>query len=387
MQEQWNPVLASAARGFMHRADPNDPAILHPSADVAGAQRMISRHISSGSDSYDSEEELEDSLDRPGTWNDEGAGAASAYELDFHAFGVLPDVDSSSESQASVTPDSACAPPPPAPLHTLTVDAGAQPLHTLEPSFVSVAVDYMPTIGILDLDLEDEQLIRLASSLAPGLLRLGGSAGDATVFARSPADCAVQLAAGHPGTAAGYVCKGPPTNCLTAVRWEAWLRFANRTGLRPVLGLNGCFGRAGRDAPLNLTNTEALLAFTRSLPWQPSFAVELGNELSECTAGAARWSPYNCTQYSTTRGASAAVWRGDASALAGRIATLWPAGSQQPEVFGPDSAGLDTLYQRAAASAPGLAALTYHQYPECVPPAWGCTLANSTKECTSYGCR
>ena len=57
--------------------------------------------------------------------------------------------------------------------------------------------------------------------------------------------------------------------------------------------------------------------------------MELGNELSECTAGAARWSPYNCTQYSTTRGVSAAVWRGDASALAGRIATLWPAGSQQ----------------------------------------------------------
>ena len=110
MQEQcqWNPVLASAARGFMHCADPNDPAISHPSADVAGAQRMISRRISSGSDSYDSEEELEDSLDRPETWNDEGA--ASAYELDFHAFGVLPDVDSSSESQASVTPDSACAP-------------------------------------------------------------------------------------------------------------------------------------------------------------------------------------------------------------------------------------------------------------------------------------
>ena len=204
---------------------------------------MIKRHMSSGSDSYDSEEESEDSLDRPEAWDDEGA--AFAYELDFHACGVLPDVDSSSESQASVTPDSACAPPPPAPLHTLTVDAGAQPLHTLEPSFVSVAVDYMPTIGILDLDLEDEQLIRLASSLAPGLLRLGGSAGDATVFAHSPADCAAQLAAGHPGTAAGYVCKGPPTNCLTAVRWEAWLRFANRTGLRPVLGLNGCFGRFG----------------------------------------------------------------------------------------------------------------------------------------------
>ena len=93
MQEQWNPVLASAARGFMHRADPNDPAISHPSADVAGAQRMISRRISSGSDSYDSEEELEDSLDRPEAWDDEGA--AVAYELDFHACGVLLDVDSS----------------------------------------------------------------------------------------------------------------------------------------------------------------------------------------------------------------------------------------------------------------------------------------------------
>ena len=112
MQEQWNPVLASAVRGFMHRADPNvipDPAILQPSADdVAGAQRMIGRHISSGSESYDSEEELEGILDRPEALDDEGA--ASAYELDFHACGVLPDVDSSSESQASVSPDSACAP-------------------------------------------------------------------------------------------------------------------------------------------------------------------------------------------------------------------------------------------------------------------------------------
>ena len=105
MQEQcqWNPVLASAARGFMHRADPNNPG----SGEIsqAGAQRMIRRHISSSSDS---EEELEDRLDRPESWDDEGA--AFAYELDFHACGVLPDLNSSSESQVSVTPDSACAP-------------------------------------------------------------------------------------------------------------------------------------------------------------------------------------------------------------------------------------------------------------------------------------
>ena len=114
MQEQcqWNPVLASAARGFMHRADPNNPGsgdfATIRALTTAGAQRMIRRHISSGLDSHDSEEELEDSLDRPEAWDDEGA--VFAYELDFHACGVLPDVNSSSESQVSVTPDSACAP-------------------------------------------------------------------------------------------------------------------------------------------------------------------------------------------------------------------------------------------------------------------------------------
>lgn len=68
---------------------------------------------------------------------------------------------------------------------------------TVPQSFVSVTVDYMPGIGILDLDLEDPSLRWLASRLAPGLLRLGGSAGDLTVFGRDPADCAAQLAAGQ----------------------------------------------------------------------------------------------------------------------------------------------------------------------------------------------
>jgi hypothetical protein len=267
----------------------------------------------------------------------------------------------------------------------------AEPLATLDASFVSVTVDYMPGAGVFDLDLGDAKLIQLAQGLAPGLLRLGGSAEDATVFATSEADCARQLAQGRPGSAEGYACKGQPTRCLLASRWEAWLRFANKTGLRPVLGLDGCFGRAGRSSSLNLSNAASLLSFTARLPaaLTSTMAFELGNEMSECTAGTARWTPYNCSAYSPTRGVGAATWQADAAALAEQIAQLWPAeaGSTRPELFGPDCAGLDTLYAQSAAAAKGLSALTYHQYPECVPPAWGCSLANSSHGCTSYGCR
>ena len=148
---------------------------------------------------------------------------------------------------------------------TLTLRGGSGNLTLMPPSFVSVTVDYMPGVGILDLDLEDPALHRLASGLAPGL-------------------------------APGYVCKGNLTQCLTADRWVRWLHFANATGLHPVLGLNGCFGRQSRSAPLNSSNAAALLlAFSAKHGAGQPFSVELGNEMSECVAGTARWSPYNCT--------------------------------------------------------------------------------------------
>ena len=120
---------------------------------------------------------------------------------------------------------------------------------------------------VLALVLVGSPTLKLTLSLKenwPGVLwvpplRLGGSAEDATVFATSEADCARQLAQGRPGSAEGYVCKGQPTRCLLASRWEAWLRFANKTGLRPVLGLDGCFGRAGRS-----------LAASRAVPFKMS---------------------------------------------------------------------------------------------------------------------
>lgn len=107
------------------------------------------------------------------------------------------------------------------------------PSPPIDPGFVSVTVDYMPGVGVLDLDLEDPQLLAYARGLGPGLLRLGGSACDATVFAANRSDCTKALAAGAPGAPGlAFVCKGPPTNCLLTERWAAWLRFGNRTGLR-----------------------------------------------------------------------------------------------------------------------------------------------------------
>jgi hypothetical protein len=66
--------------------------------------------------------------------------------------------------------------------------------------------------------------------------------------------------------------------------------------LRVVLGLNGCFGRRSRDAPLDLSNARAVLDATAASAAGGdghAFGFELGNELSECAGG---------TQGATDRG-------------------------------------------------------------------------------------
>jgi hypothetical protein len=261
----------------------------------------------------------------------------------------------------------------------------------LDPGFVSATVDYMPGVGVLDLDLDDPSLLAHASALAPGLLRLGGSASDLTVFATNRSSCAATLAAAAPGGAPGsaYVCKGRPTHCLLAARWAAWLRFGQQTGLRVVLGLNGCFGRRSRDSAMDMSNVRAVLDATAAVTAAGggrAFGFELGNELSECVNGTARWTPYNCSAYSSSKGVGAASWRSDANSLAAEARRrLQPL---PPHIMGPDAAGLDTNYLRRAVDGPSqLSYLTYHEYPECVPPSWGCALANSSHRCNSFGCR
>ena len=60
-------------------------------------------------------------------------------------------------------------------------------------------------------------------------------------------------------------------DCLTRSRWDALLEFAASTGLKIAFGLNGCYGRPGKNASMDYTNAEALFAATAASPHVAGF--------------------------------------------------------------------------------------------------------------------
>ena len=78
--------------------------------------------------------------------------------------------------------------------------------------------------------------------------------------------------------------------CLTPARWEALLEFAASTGLRLVLGLNGCAGRLSASGPMDLSNARALLRATAASPHRAAlYGLELSNEVIGSTVEPAAW--------------------------------------------------------------------------------------------------
>jgi heparanase 1 len=260
-----------------------------------------------------------------------------------------------------------CAPPaPPPPVRNVTAAVGARVArtHALHPA---VALDFWraddPTFGgkwgrssALTIDLASPALLAAARALAPALLRLGGSPEDSLVYDDGDGACAPQ--SGGDGPFAPYFCSQvhPYTyDCLTRARWFALLEFAAATGLRIALGLNGCYGRASRTAPMNTSNAEALFAATAASPHAAAlWGFELSNEVVPGTI-------------------DAAAWARDAAALKGAAAAAFAAaGLPPPPLVGPDQSCCDAQAGVVAAAPAGtLAALTYHEYPECTDGAAG----------------
>jgi heparanase 1 len=188
-----------------------------------------------------------------------------------------------------------CAPPPPpAPWTQLNVSlsvggapAGAVPLHPLAPA---VALDFwLPTdprfgekwgnSGLLSIDLGSEPLRAYARALAPALLRLGGSPEDSIQF-DADGSC---VPGGGAGPFPGYFCSQVSPyvyGCLSRARWAAVLEFAAATGLRIAFGVNGCWGRANKSAPMDFSNVRALMEATAADPNAAVLAYwELSNEV------------------------------------------------------------------------------------------------------------
>lgn len=204
------------------------------------------------------------------------------------------------------------------------------------------------------LDLENPTLIALASSLAPGLLRIGGSPEDSIVF-DADGTCVVN---GTQAPNASYFCSQVHPyvyGCLTASRWQALLGFAARTGLKIAYGLNGCWGRTSKDTTMDFSNIKEMLQATVASPhWKAGLSYfEFSNEIVNAQI-------------------SAAAWGADAAALRQIIVDAFPAG-EAPPLVGPDSGDESPDLARVVKdTAPGvLYALTYHEYPQCIGPPGG----------------
>lgn len=208
---------------------------------------------------------------------------------------------------------------------------------------------------MLGIDLGDASLRAYAAALAPALLRLGGSPEDSIVF-DADGSCAPGGGGQPPGP---YYCSQVHPyvyGCLSPARWEAVLEFADDVGMKIAFGLNGCFGRTGADAPMDLSNARALMRATAASPHAAALSHwELSNEVVPNTI-------------------SAAQWVADAAALRNLSLEIFgAAGLPAPPLVGPDQGGAAVADVVAALGgrAGALAAITYHQYPQCTAPGGG----------------
>lgn len=210
--------------------------------------------------------------------------------------------------------------------------------------------------SFLSLNLSDPNLIAMASALAPAILRLGGSPEDSIFFDADGTTCVAGSGGAGPGLN-GYFCsqvKPYVYGCLTGPRLEELLGFGAATGLRIVLGINGCAGRLTNDTAMDFSNARTLLEATAA---SAHAHVLVGLELSNEVVGV----PGEAFTV------SAAAYAADAATLRALAANIFgAAGLPVPLLAGPDVASPNTVSAVLdAAPSNTFAALTYHHYAHC----------------------
>jgi heparanase 1 len=140
--------------------------------------------------------------------------------------------------------------------------------------FAAFAMDFHPAAegptwglnaSILEVDLTNPALVSYAHSLAPGILRLGGSqAGSMLMYTDFPQD--------------NVTCPAHFYYCLSRARWDEIVSFARTTGVRLMLDLNliGPNQQSG-NWEAQLSNIKSLFAYTASSKSHVA-AWEVGNE-------------------------------------------------------------------------------------------------------------
>ena len=236
---------------------------------------------------------------------------------------------------------------------TISINASAW-MNTVSPSYVSFNFDWhldteeFPAwlhASAMVIDLTNPLLRTLASALAPGHLRIGGSEGDNITYAVRGTECS---AATNPF-------------CLTMGRWAELNAFARDTGLTIAFGLNAMKDRKA-NGNQNMSNIADFLAATFAMGDAAAnlFAFEYGNELEYKT---------NVTAYAE-----------DVLALQHLIDSIWGAAKNKPLLIAndenPDASYWDRMLPVAG---PALHAATWHLYcgygldPKLPSDAWSTT--------------
>lgn len=260
-----------------------------------------------------------------------------------------------------------CAAAPPANGTRLAATKASAPsgarMHALAPA---VTLDFwnsssFPRWGpssAIELNVTDPALVAFASALAPGILRLGGSPEDSVYYDADGTSC-VAGSGGDGPAPHGYFCSQTRPyvyGCLTRARLEALLGFGAATGLRLVLGINGCAGRMSNSTPMDFSNARALLgAVAASANARALYGLELSNEVVGVPSEAHTINP-------DAYAADVVALRAIAKDVFGA------AGLPPPQFAGPDVASPATVSAVLSAAPTGtFNALTYHHYSHCAP--------------------
>lgn len=203
------------------------------------------------------------------------------------------------------------------------------------------------------------RLSQLARTLAPAVIRIGGSPQDSLVYQPLGGECP----AGTPAPNNYYCSQVQPLvyDCLTTSRWRELTDFMADAGLKLVLGLNGCLGRPARNESVDIAALSRFLNDTATQGLKV-YGFELGNELDGTYSGSSGVDPEQVGR--------------DLGKLSEVVAQLWPEVASRPKLLGPDIAAftggtaLPSYFEDALSTAPAgvLHGLTFHQYPYCSSP-------------------
>lgn len=208
--------------------------------------------------------------------------------------------------------------------------------------------------GAITINLSDPKLRALASAITPAILRIGGSPVD-SIFFDTEGTC--KPLTGGNGPYPNYYCSQTHPyfyDCLTPLRWNEFLEFGTATGLKIILGLNGCFGRSSMNASMDFSNIAAVFKETVKSPYLSAlYGFEFTNEISGVTIGFEAW----------TRDFLIVEQMGIQMFTAAKLPV--------PKFIGPADVSRATAAIAALLPPNSIHAFTYHAYPQCTAPPDG----------------